>query len=228
MATRADRDTKRQRDFEAAWAVMGTTEAKQLQWVVAWAREDPTHWHSAVRTAYGDALWLLVIGPELSARMPPAAVDACHAAVRHFLRALTTGPAGRAKAVDLPADPGYREAAVRASAPGARPAIYSISRRGGQFEARLLRRVADMLIAHGANVIACPGCADVFVARHKQRFCSTKCNQRTRNARKAQLLRAGKTPEHSGSGGVPKNVPKPARIPPKSSQVQPREQTKTR
>lgn len=162
----------------------------RLGWLLRFVREDPSRWLHGNREAHGHRLLAMMYGTTLLdslvaferpvSPVAPADVDAMHAQLGAFFRALVSEDWPR---VLVPTD-GLEEHIVRATAPGEKPAIFGLMRRG-PLPTMVLQAAKTLVTEGGGNrLLACKECGGPFLALRKRLFCSQPCLQKYYDARR--------------------------------------------
>jgi len=190
-------DEKRHADLMAASRHLGESDASKLAWVVRFANEDASLWHSAERATRGDCLLVLAgpgrVAPNQISPLPKPldedSVATIHAELKHLLRDVVQGPANTTVSFK---SGGHDVAITRATDEGVKPAIWGWSYTGN-VQAVVLRVVADLILRAGDRLVACKfkGCRNPIVAHRKQEYCDATCSQLARTAKKAQRRKGG-------------------------------------
>jgi hypothetical protein len=168
-----------------------------LAWLTEFVRQAPKTWLDGEAAAHGLRL-LAIANPatlapnvvRLARDMAPLGreeVEAMHRELREFLTRAVSAPAG--EAITVPGDDG-REALVRATAPGVKPAIYGTTR-GGSVRTMLFEQVKRMILQpDGARLVACKQCEQPTLALRRRLFCSQECTGAWHDAQKAKARKA--------------------------------------
>ena len=169
----------------------------QLAWLLRFVREDSTRWNPSDAEGHGHRLLsfiyqlpenLLRLGDQDISPVTPYSVEEIHAELNHFFRDLLTSPEGKAM---VPAD-GLEEGLHRASAVGAKPAIFGIGR-GGPRRTLLYQKLKALILEAGDKLIACHQCGAPILARGRRLFCpETKCLQTWHDREKAKQRGKGR------------------------------------
>jgi hypothetical protein len=167
----------------------------RLGWIIAFAREDPDTWMPSqwetrgymllAFAGYGGANWMAANVSPMSRRD----VSALHARVLTTLRELVTAQAGQE--IKVPSQ-GLRTCILRATAPGVKPAIFGVIRRG-PFSTMFWQEFADLVLRYGGRLLACRYCGEPFFAERKMLFCSPHHAQQWHDGKKIEHRRKAGT-----------------------------------
>jgi hypothetical protein len=183
-------------ELKAATRAIGSTPTSRLAWVVKFINDDPTQWHPAVRTAYGDCLYAVASSgsfgvlasadpDELPDTMPGEEVEAVHRDLRATLRDLVGKNPTRAQMVDIPTE-GTTVGLIRLTAAGVKPAMFATSHGHKYARVAIFQAAKDLILQAGERLIACPICGAPFLYNRKQLFCGIRCAQKARNDRREE------------------------------------------
>jgi hypothetical protein len=205
MVTHTKAYTMRLAALKLAGRTIGETSAARLAWIVRFIGDDPATWHPAVGTAHGDCLLALgrggipdtlMGGIALPDPLRSKQVEALHGELRTTLRELLNNAR-----VSIPTPEGKSEGFIRCTAAGVKPAVFATIAAHASARTGILQAVKNLIFQAGARLIACPSCGAPFLAVRKQLFCSPRCAQRARNARREEKRRRKTTRRTSTQGG---------------------------
>jgi hypothetical protein len=177
---------------------LGTsTDEQRLRWVVDFAQEDLHRLRPEERVARGyDLHHVLPVGSFITIKggpMSDAALEEIQRQIREQVRKLISEPRRFGEQLDDP-NAGWRlpvlsSRILRTSSPGSKKTLFVTIRESDDEEAVILCGVAELIQKAGQRLRACLRCDVPFVAHKRQIYCTTKCSQDERNARKALTRR---------------------------------------